>query len=390
MQPFRLPGERHRGSRVAWFRMMAVEQVEYHRAAVLERSDDHPGAALDYYGERGETPLEWGGSGADAQGLDGPVTPVEYEAVFGKGGARSLEGDRLVSTRRPGMELVISAGKSVSELGVAGRADDMRQIHAVEVAATLEYLDAAARREGGRRGRTAASTPTGGLTWARTTHFTSRAGDPHLHEHVLVANVVEMRDGWGGWKALNTAAIRDRLVGAALHAQEQSAREAERLGYAVDRAGLRRDGTPRLTHWSIRGVPAEVVRLHSKRAAETTRYVEAAGLSGYKARSVAARATRAPKSDDTPERLMPRWRRELERIGWAWERLCEAIDFAGRRDRESAILRELQARRSRGAWSREDGSGPPSASEERKDPAPVADSPGRERSRDPDWAESGG
>jgi hypothetical protein len=56
-------------------RMTGAEPVEYHRATLLERGDDHPGMALDYYASRGETPLVWGGSGAAALGLSGPVTP---------------------------------------------------------------------------------------------------------------------------------------------------------------------------------------------------------------------------------------------------------------------------------------------------------------------------
>ena len=86
-------------------RMMGRESVEYHRATVLERGDDYPGRALAYYASRGETPLVWGGTGAAALGLDGPVGPGAYEAVFGPGGARyPVTGDRLVSAQRPGME----------------------------------------------------------------------------------------------------------------------------------------------------------------------------------------------------------------------------------------------------------------------------------------------
>ncbi len=89
-------------------RMMGSHSVEYHRATVLERADDHPGLALEYYASRGETPLVWGGSGTKALGLSGPVTPVAYQALYGPGGAADPRtGTRLVSTTRPGMELVI-------------------------------------------------------------------------------------------------------------------------------------------------------------------------------------------------------------------------------------------------------------------------------------------
>ena len=98
--------------------MMGSASVEYHRKTVVERGDDYPGRALAYYASRGETPLVCGGSGAGTLGLAGTVTTEEYEAVYGPGGARyPVSGERLVNTRRPGLELVISAHKSVAELG---------------------------------------------------------------------------------------------------------------------------------------------------------------------------------------------------------------------------------------------------------------------------------
>lgn len=78
--------------------MMGAESVEYHRATVLGRADDYPGMAMAYYASRGETPLAWGGSGAGALGLSGPVTAGAYDAVFGVGGARD---PGLLSRRGP-------------------------------------------------------------------------------------------------------------------------------------------------------------------------------------------------------------------------------------------------------------------------------------------------
>lgn len=95
---------------MAWMRMMGVDSVEYHRSTVLAPGDDHPGQARAYYGSRGETPLVWGGDGARSLGLSGAVTAEQYEAVFGVGGACDpTTGEPLVTTRRPGLELVISA-----------------------------------------------------------------------------------------------------------------------------------------------------------------------------------------------------------------------------------------------------------------------------------------
>src|SRR3954470_5083473 len=135
-------------------RMMGTESVAYHQATVVGRADDHPGQALAYYASRGETPLVWGGSGAAALGLSGAVTSEQFHALYGPGGAVDpTTGERLVRTRRPGMELVIAAHKSVAELGVIGRAEDMHKIMDAERDATLAYLDPLPRDVGGRRGR---------------------------------------------------------------------------------------------------------------------------------------------------------------------------------------------------------------------------------------------
>ena len=97
-----------------------------------------------------------------------------------------------------------------------GRAEDMHAILDAERDATLAYLDGMVQHEGGRRGRAAGIDATGGLIYAHTRHATSRAGDPCPHDHVLIANVVEMRDERGGWKALDTVAVRDHLHAATM------------------------------------------------------------------------------------------------------------------------------------------------------------------------------
>ena len=54
----------------------------------------------------------------------------------------------MVQTRRPGMEVVIAAHKSVAELGVIGRAEEMHAIMDAERDATLAYLDSVTRQMG--------------------------------------------------------------------------------------------------------------------------------------------------------------------------------------------------------------------------------------------------
>jgi conjugative relaxase-like TrwC/TraI family protein len=288
---------------VAWFRRMGVEQVAYHEATVVGREDDHPGQALDYYGSRGETPLRWGGAGAARLGLEGEVTRDAYRLAFGPGGFRDpLTGQRLVRTKRPGFELVVAAHKSLSLLGVVGRADDMHAILDAQTAATMGYLEGWAKSRGGRRGRGELATPTSGLVYAQTRHGTSREGDPHAHDHVLVANVCEMRDPTGGYKALNSAQLRDRDEAATMVGRLHSAAKAVELGYAIEpdrgRSGRARD-------WRIVGIPTEVCEIFSKRADQIADYLEEMGYMSYRARNVAARRGRPVKRGTGTDQLMP-------------------------------------------------------------------------------------
>ena len=217
-----------------------------------------------------------------------------------------------MTTRRPGLEMVISAHKSVAELGVIGRAEDMHQIMDAERDATLAYLDRVTRQMGGRRGQAAVATATGGLIYAHTRHATSRAGDPCPHDHVLVANLVEMADQRGGWKAADTALWREHLHAATMVGRVAAARVAVELGY-----GIEADPGPsgKLGHWRIAGVPDEVIEVHSKRAAEIDAECARRGETSYQARGVAARTTRQAKDGQASRRTWsagggaswPRW-----------------------------------------------------------------------------------
>ncbi len=300
-------------------RRMGSAEVEYHKQTILERDDDHPGLALEYYGSRGETPLRWGGTGESRLGLSGAVTEDSYESLYGPGGARHPEsGARLVTTARPGMELVMSAQKSVAELGVIGRADDMHAIMDAERDATLAYLERLTRAAGGRRGRAVTPAMTGGLIYCHTRHATTRAGDPGPHDHVLLVNLVRMFDERGGWKAAYMSLWRDHLHAATQYGLVASAAKAVELGYAIERD---RGPSGRLRSWQITGVPRAVQELHSKRSQAIEAEIRRTGWAGYRARNVAARSTRTTKRYDSPEELMPRWQAEIEAAGWTADRI---------------------------------------------------------------------
>ena len=326
---------------MAWFRPMGVDSVEYHRRTVLNRGDDHEGRALAYYGSRGETPLRWGGRLAEHLGLIGDVDDAGYEAIFGRGGARDPHlGTRLVATKRPGVELVVAAHKTVAVLGLLGRVDDMHAILDAETYATLGFLDEWFARQGGRRGKDQHRTGTSGLLYARTRHATTRAGDPGPHDHVLIANLTEMLDDRGGWKALDTAGIRDLVHAATMAGRLAAADKAVRLGYAIEPD---KGPSGKLDHWAIAGIPPAVVEQFSKRSDEIEEELEAAGFAdSYRARSVAARNSRAPKAEESQESLVARWLGELDEIGWPPRKINQRLRSV--QERQYRPLRSLRDR----------------------------------------------
>jgi conjugative relaxase-like TrwC/TraI family protein len=254
------------------------------------------------------------------------VTEAQYAAIYGPGGACDpTTGKRLVRALRPGMEIVVSAHKSVAELGVLGRAEDMHEIMDAERDATLAYLDEVTRTMGGRRGRSRTPAATGGLVYAHTRHATSRAGDPCPHDHVLIANVVEMRDRRGGYKAPDTTLWREHLHAATMVGRIAAARKAVELGYAIEA-----DPGPsgRLGHWAIAGIPKEALEVHSKRSAEIDAELAERGYSSYRARNIAARETRDAKRHTPVCELLPRWRAELAEAGYPLPELDAGIERA--------------------------------------------------------------
>jgi hypothetical protein len=156
-----------------------------------------------------------------------------------------------------------------------------------------------------------------------------------------VANLVEMADQRGGWKAADTALWREHLHAASMVGRVAAARVAVELGY-----GIEADPGPsgKLGHWRIAGVPDEVIAVHSKRAAEIDAECARRGQTSYQARGVAARTTRSRKEGEVEPDLVARWRGELAGIGWPVERLAASVDAAAQRSSPVRRLTLGQAR----------------------------------------------
>ena len=254
--------------------------------------------AEDYYSGEGEAEGYWLGDGADFLGLDGKIEGEEL--IFMPTGRNPASGDPLglksAPNREPvpGFDLTFSAPKSVSLTWALGGSPVGGQVSGVERNACW------ARR--GKDGRE--FLPGTGFIGAGYVHRSSRAGDPQLHTHVLIANATYGPDG--RWSRLYHPALYEH---------------AKAAGHIYE-AHLRHELTRRLgAEWQpvrngiadIKGFTDEELAHFSTRRAEI---LEAAGEgASARAMQVATLATRQAKERDlTDATLREAWRVKGEEV----------------------------------------------------------------------------
>jgi conjugative relaxase-like TrwC/TraI family protein len=265
----------------------------------------------DYYSGRGESQGVWLGTAAERDGLDGAVGDDTFLALL----STQTERQRKVLA----YDLTFSAPKSVSVLfGLGDRtvAPVVRDVHDQAVADALGYIERNAvwtrRGQGGHRVLRGE-----GVKVAAFRHRSSRAGDPQLHTHAVVANetVAEGR--------------ATTLDGRALYAHAKTA------GYLYE-AALRRGLTEALgVGWEparkgiaeIRGIDDRVLGHFSRRRAEILERLAETGGRSRRAAEIAALDTRRAKNYniDGPA-LREQWRARAAEIGYGSEDVTALLD----------------------------------------------------------------
>jgi conjugative relaxase-like TrwC/TraI family protein len=266
----------------------------------------------EYYTGAGEAPGQWIGTAAAELDVAGEVSEVGLQRALS--GTHPTTGARLAAPPRgyrvASFDLTFRAPKSVSLLYALGGAQvsrATREAHARALAAALGYLERHAAIA--RRGHNGTQLVRGnGFLAAVFQHRTSRAGDPLLHSHVLVANLTRGPDG--RWTALD---------GRALYAHAKTA------GYLYQ-AVLRRELTRTLgVAWGqvhrgvadVAGIPRDVIVAFSRRRQQITRRLAERGEHSAKSAQTAALDTRTGKEQGVSrETLLGRWRQQAETLGF--------------------------------------------------------------------------
>ena len=284
----------------------------------------------DYYAGSAERPGRFLGRGAEALGIDGQeVDAVMLERLIGQG-RHPIDGSELgrAFPDRPGVVagfgLTFSPPKTVSVLWGTADTDVSAAVlaaHERAVDSSLVFLhDHAAFTRMGAGG--VFQVDSEGFLAAAFTHRTSRAADPQLHTHVLVANKVRAEDG--RWRSLDARELFEHqkaagmLYKAALRAELTTTLGVRWTG--VDENGIAEiEGVPRVLveAWSSRRKAVEEMgsQLVAEREADLGRQLSPSERAT--AYQFAAYRTRAPKVEsDTPTaELSARWRDEARSWG---------------------------------------------------------------------------
>ncbi|HET7407523.1 MAG TPA: MobF family relaxase [Mycobacteriales bacterium] len=245
-------------------------------------------------------------AGLDAVALYRSVDGTDtYTPAFAHAGAK-------VDVRRAGLDVTVSAPKSVSLLfgiGDPAMSKAVRAAHDVGVSEVVAYLQrhaatAARGHHGG--GRRAPRIGTDGLIVAAFDHRTSRAGDPQMHTHLVIPNLVRGADG--RWSAMDTNSLyRHARTASSLYHAVLRGELTKTLGVAwtrVDKGIAEVDGIPRST-----------IEHFSKRRGQIVDEQTRRGWFSTKAAQVACLVTRPAKTHETPATLRGRWAEEAATVG---------------------------------------------------------------------------
>ena len=280
-----------------------------------------------------------------AERIESRIAALDPSLTAGAKGevvAQIVSEETARGTRRAvaGFDFTFSIPKSASVLwavadaGVQALIGEAHHRAVAEVVAFMER-EVAATRTGATAGDGAvAQVDVTGLVATAFDHFDSRAGDPHLHTHVVISNKAKTAFD-GKWRSLDGRPMHAAVVALSeLHEAVFADHMTRTFGVSWEAREMGRDKNPA---WAITGVPEELIAEFSTRARhidiETDRliaeYVAAHGRRPtpaviMKLRAQATLTTRPEKQVRSLADLTAEWRdratKTLGRDATTWAR----------------------------------------------------------------------
>jgi conjugative relaxase-like TrwC/TraI family protein len=249
------------------------------------------------------------------------VLGTDPRELYGEGFDRAWQHrGKRVNERVQSFDHCFSSPKSVSLLAAGGDRirREMTEARAEALQVGIGYLER--HGIGVRRDHNGVDRHhvRGGLLAVAFEHRLSRTGDPQFHTHVLVQNAAQGPDG--RWTALDSDRLYAHLMAADhLYLAAERAALTQRLGVRWGPVDAR-SGAAEIVGLDDRGL----IERFSKRSEQIDHWLAEQGLSGIKASSAAAVATRAPKDHSESEQsVYQRWARELAEQGVGERQLAE-------------------------------------------------------------------
>ncbi|MBM7509682.1 conjugative relaxase-like TrwC/TraI family protein [Nocardioides salarius] len=345
-----------------------------------------------YYARPAPPPGRWIGSGVADLGLKegGEVTQAQLELLIDHG-RHPVTGERLGraypiygTTKQKavaGFDFSFSIPKSASVLwGVAdaGTQAIIANAHHDAIGDVFDFMDcvlAATRMGVGTPDGAVAQVETTGFIATAYEHWDSRAGDPHLHTHVVISNKT-LTSIDRKWRSLDSQAVYAWAVAVSeLHQAVFADHLTRALGVDWEPRSRGRD---RNREWVIAGVPQSLSKLFSSRATAIDaaaddliqQYVAKHGHRPSRAvvhriRNQASLATRPSKQSRSLAELTDVWRRTAsahlgeDATAWARDLASDAAPRTLRADDvpldvvdalASSVLAEVEEKRS--TWRR--------------------------------------
>ena len=157
-------------------------------------------SANDYYSEGETVTGQWQGKGAEMLGLSGDVEEAAFESL--RNNRHPGSGEKLTARKSKVAfhDIVFSAPKSVSVAAIVGGDERLVEAFRQSVETTFKEMEklAAVRVRTGNQVHTEATRKTGNVIAGVFHHDSSRALDPQLHAHAVLANASfdATRNGW--------------------------------------------------------------------------------------------------------------------------------------------------------------------------------------------------
>ncbi len=289
----------------------------------------------DYYLEGTEPPGEWHGGCAEFFGLVGIVLPEHFRNLLA---GRSPDGLRVLVrvTRKvkfsgpedsktkkkkraehvPGVDITFSLPKSVTAIWAVLSRKDRKRLERLIIKAIKKALNLLVREVPlARKGRGGLKREYAEIAAAIFRHSTSRKNnDPQLHYHIVIPNVVRLRNG--SFAKINTHLLHEwtRTLGPLIRNNVAALLQKE-MGFELYQPKL--ENGKQAGWFEIKGVPEKLCEHWSSRSREINQVTQLFGGStaNAKAKQNANLMTRTAKEElPSQAELFSKWRHDAKKF----------------------------------------------------------------------------